>query len=402
MKKVSTEYGPGVVLQTDTGQLGATTYHVKGSGFQGWFNEDEVFHLAETTTTKSSRTSADESVDEACMKCGSELDHADGTPFLYCPECDDTPDEKTDKESQWRKNAAWADVRAKALRIRSGSRVQVMESRASYILAQVQGDNGLYRTSISRRGGKGLGLKKKQESPRRISAWTCTCGWGQTDHLRKHKYVGRMCSHALALYFELQSKFQHNTDGLDENVASRKTALGWDNSDLVEQVRKAIDNNPGLEHDDILAEVGFNHPSEVDEVLEQLVFQYEIEEIDDCYFPLESADGYVSNVRESSEEDLEPEALLPDDGTEEDEGEELLEGDDIVARFQASVGQDFLSDSGSESSGQFDFAAAAQAHLDKTAGATYSFEEQQSLIDEEGVSSLVDELDLEGTHYLLP
>jgi ribosome modulation factor len=71
---------------------------------------------------------------------------------------------------------------------------------------------------------------------------------------------------------------------------------------------------------------------------------------------------------------------------------------DIVKRFQASVGSDFLGESGGHSDD--DLAKAAQAFL-KTAGKNYSPMEQLALIDEEGSAEELGLLDLSNTHYVL-
>lgn len=84
-------------------------------------------------------------------------------------------------------------------------------------------------------------------------------------------------------------------------------------------------------------------------------------------------------------------------------------GDDVdvepEAPRTAAVEDDrswLLEGSAEPEGGQFDFAAAAQAHL-KTAGRNFTFAEQQALMNEEpadGEPLSPDELDLNGTHYL--
>ena len=32
--------------------------------------------------------------------------------------------------------------------------------------------------------------------------WSCTCPWGWWAWRRQHQYVGRTCSHALAVFYE--------------------------------------------------------------------------------------------------------------------------------------------------------------------------------------------------------
>lgn len=93
------------------------------------------------------------------------------------------------------RQAAWADVRKKALRLRSEGSVRVSYYEPKEIQAEVQGDNGLYDTSISRKNAFGNG----------VTYYNCSCPWGQWAFKRQYTYVGRFCSHGLAAYHEMQS-----------------------------------------------------------------------------------------------------------------------------------------------------------------------------------------------------
>jgi hypothetical protein len=92
------------------------------------------------------------------------------------------------------KTASWADVMAKAQRLRQEGRVQVLRNGANVIVGHVQGDNGDYQTEISR------------DDPNSdvITTWQCECPWDQFAWQRTRKWKpleGRVCSHVLATYW---------------------------------------------------------------------------------------------------------------------------------------------------------------------------------------------------------
>jgi hypothetical protein len=90
-------------------------------------------------------------------------------------------------------------VRAKAKRIRTEGKVRVTLATDGMIIGEVQGDHHTYETGIQRLPGQRLS----------VSGWSCGCKWGayhwgaEDDFSR---FAGRMCSHALALQFEAQSR----------------------------------------------------------------------------------------------------------------------------------------------------------------------------------------------------
>lgn len=104
------------------------------------------------------------------------------------------------------REAAWKDVQAKAARLRRESKVAPIEVTPRAIFASVTGDNGTYSTVVVR-GGAVIGAGN-------ITEWSCTCEWGKHAFVRKHTYVGRLCSHAYAAYLELQKlqKLDTNKD----------------------------------------------------------------------------------------------------------------------------------------------------------------------------------------------
>lgn len=110
------------------------------------------------------------------------------------------------------RQAAWKDVRAKAVRLRKSGSVNVQEITPRAIHALVQGDNGVYDTVVVR-GGATIGSGS-------VTEWACSCPWGQHAFTRKHTYVGRLCSHAYAAYMELQANSGSKMD-FNPNVPRR-------------------------------------------------------------------------------------------------------------------------------------------------------------------------------------
>lgn len=96
------------------------------------------------------------------------------------------------------REAAWKDVRSKALRLRREGKIEVKEINPEAILARVEGDHGTYDTQIIRGNIFDLGGQS-------VTAWSCSCEWGKWAFKRKRTLVGRLCSHGYAAYLELQS-----------------------------------------------------------------------------------------------------------------------------------------------------------------------------------------------------
>ena len=120
--------------------------------------------------------------------------------------------------------AAWSDVRAKAKRIRSEGGVHIKMSSDGYVYADVRGDHNVYETGIQSLPGK-----------HSVSNWTCGCKWGAyhwgapDDNSR---FAGRMCSHALAVQFEAQSRGMFGKDILEDTKkpkwVPRRVVVKWD------------------------------------------------------------------------------------------------------------------------------------------------------------------------------
>ena len=116
------------------------------------------------------------------------------------------------------REAAWADVRAKATRLRRSGAVQLEAANPTAIVATVTGDHGVYQVAVLR-GSAMTGSSS-------VSEWTCSCPWGDWAFERERTFVGRLCSHAYAALQELRSltmrKDNHPRDW--SHSASTKTA----------------------------------------------------------------------------------------------------------------------------------------------------------------------------------
>jgi hypothetical protein len=104
----------------------------------------------------------------------------------------------TDDDFRFHITASWSDVRAKAKRLRAEGNVNVIAVGDNTIAANVKGEHHVYETEIQRVPG--------QQS---IAMWHCGCKWSAYSWGRSgrwKRYEGRMCSHALALQYEAQSR----------------------------------------------------------------------------------------------------------------------------------------------------------------------------------------------------
>lgn len=102
------------------------------------------------------------------------------------------------KWSRMPKFAAWADVMAKAQRIRDAGGVQLQRNSAQHIIGTV--------ASGTKEGVEYYPeIWRQAPDSNTISLWDCTCpwsgfSWGRTRQWKK--YEGRPCAHVLALYWE--------------------------------------------------------------------------------------------------------------------------------------------------------------------------------------------------------
>jgi hypothetical protein len=109
-----------------------------------------------------------------------------------------------DADFRFHITAAWRDVVAKAKRLRAEGRLRVTMASDGYVFAEVKGDHHVYETGLQRMPGKVA-----------AHSWSCGCKWGayhwgaDDDFSR---FAGRMCSHALALQYEAQSRGMFGRD----------------------------------------------------------------------------------------------------------------------------------------------------------------------------------------------
>jgi hypothetical protein len=128
--------------------------------------------------------------------------------------------------------AAWKDVVAKSVRLRSEGAVQVEVYKPEVITAYVQGDNGRYYTTVQRLGSHPAGGRQNLTASQ-VSGWSCECDWGHWAYLRKRSFVGRMCSHAYALFSEMRSLHakEKKSKGQPGRFASVNNKAAWSRTD---------------------------------------------------------------------------------------------------------------------------------------------------------------------------
>lgn len=116
-----------------------------------------------------------------------------------------------DPDFKFHVTAAWADVRAKAKRIRSEGGVRITLASDGVVFGEVKGDTNVYETGVQRLPG----------SRNSIATYSCGCKWGAyhwgaPDDFSR--FAGRMCSHALALQYEAQSRGMFGRDVTEDTA----------------------------------------------------------------------------------------------------------------------------------------------------------------------------------------
>ena len=125
---------------------------------------------------------------------------------------------KDDDSFAWHYTAAWADVQDKAIDIARGGKVRVLsvqmydELHPETFYGQVASPTGeVYDTGLQFVPGSW-----------RVAFWECTCKWAQYAWGRTRQWVkfeGRMCSHALALVYEMQSRGMSGMPDSEDEIA---------------------------------------------------------------------------------------------------------------------------------------------------------------------------------------
>lgn len=201
-------------------------FFVKGASFEGWYDEREIEGntSVEDQDMELTYVEDDEIEEEEAPKQSSlfteefvpfgTVSAAEFDPYLaqddeeidnpapeVLPDPEEAPVVEFDEaaepaEDDEAKTAAWRDVQRKAKRLRDTGSITVEYVDELMITGQVQGDNGTYATAVYR-GGRDL-------TDRQLSTYKCSCKWGNWVY-RRGKYFGRLCSHSLAMFYEMQA-----------------------------------------------------------------------------------------------------------------------------------------------------------------------------------------------------
>lgn len=164
--------------------------------------------------------------------------------------------------------AAWADVRRKAKRLRTEGQVEVKDLGDDRIYASVKGDHGTYDVMVKKGhefGGIGRGHS--------VADYSCNCQWGRWAFKRQYKFVGRMCSHALAAYNEMQSQYlkDNHAEHFRKRTAAITAGVVQDFKDWAESVgadedidsaSEFIEDHPEIDDEDV--DALFEHIADIE------------------------------------------------------------------------------------------------------------------------------------------
>lgn len=103
-----------------------------------------------------------------------------------------------DEDFAFQFTATWADVQAKAKRIRDDGGVRILAAGPGGVVGEVQGESAIYESELN-----------YVPFSHRVSAWHCGCKWGAYAWGRSpayRRFEGRQCSHVLALQYEASSR----------------------------------------------------------------------------------------------------------------------------------------------------------------------------------------------------
>jgi hypothetical protein len=117
--------------------------------------------------------------------------------------------------------ASWNDVQAKAQRLRTTGSVRITHATKGMIIGEVRGDHATYESGIQSYPGR----------PQSVMAWECGCPWAsfhQNQPRGSSRFAARMCSHALAIRYEAQSRGMFG-----RTVAPDTRAPSWQPHDVV-------------------------------------------------------------------------------------------------------------------------------------------------------------------------
>lgn len=353
--RVITDYGHGEVRDIDKKGI-HTAYRVVGSEYDVWLRQsefdffDSLFDDVEPDNEELSPLVLDYDDEEGTFIAESDDVELEDDEDEF-DEDEEVTDEDFPSPTTLTKNAAWSDVQAKAKTIYESGRVDVVSFADRKIVANVEGSTGTYSTMI-----------KKIPNSQRIAFWSCSCPWGEWAFNRETKY-GRLCSHALATQYAMQSLEYGVTSSLED---------GDDFDDF----------------DDFDDESAFllNDPYDGEEENLFMSDREYAEEADSDYFD------------DRHDEEFDP-SLVDEASTIEEENRKVAEDfneEQNISHLQE--GLDYLLDGDGDVADE-DIAKSAERFL-KNSRKQYTAAEELSLIDEEGVAIQLPELDLSNTHYI--
>lgn len=167
----------------------------------------------------------------------------------------------TDQEFKFHFTSAWIDVQRKAKRIRREGKVQITLASDGVVFGTVQGDHHVYETGVQRLPG----------AKHSVATYTCGCKWGAyhwgaSDDFSR--FAGRMCSHALALQYEAQSRGMFGRDVTPDQTkpewVPKKVVIRYDiDSDTNRMIRSAAKVDTAL---DLLVTIARAHGEDPEEL----------------------------------------------------------------------------------------------------------------------------------------
>lgn len=397
MRKIQTHLGEGIVTEKDdSGRI--TKYRVVGAGFDGWFAAHELPFDDEVIKDDKPRDNFFDvkNDDDECCHDDEELDFGSDffkvvdefitedhhekredfnphsvhgklniNPELFAREINASVTEidpnmdayvRMLEANETLREAAWKDVRAKATRLRKESKVSINEITPRAIFANVTGDNGVYDTVVVR-GGAVVGAGS-------ITEWSCSCEWGKHAFLRKHTYVGRLCSHAYAAYLELQSKTKVE---FNRDIKKQRSKPVPHFSSLNVTLNPVIKKDNGAVRVDLMK-------NDCDEVTDE-TSTIHINDKQSSFVVHEDEDGEYRDHKPGAGRGWAEQKIFNREKGERPEGENLQD----ITKVKKIDNMDYL----------------------KTAGRVFSQEEKNRLINEaDGDESILSRLNLDGTHYV--
>lgn len=120
------------------------------------------------------------------------------------------------------KLASYADVQAKATQIFRNGGVEIVTMSPSYTEGRVTSTSGqTYMTLLGFTENLGVSGDPKDK----LKEWTCECPWGKWNYDRSAPYAhleGRLCAHALALLYAVQSVVYKTAPALASSSCNRR------------------------------------------------------------------------------------------------------------------------------------------------------------------------------------